>query len=275
MEKKDISTSQKFNSLHEFAAWLNSTPVHKSFAGFMSSINGTKKFCDTASYEEANNLMLNGWDNGAKEIKKTMLKIAAVTRPRRQMKIGYTGVLPCIPAYLSGSPAHMISISIKKKQTSKPVITLFYNSSVSYRVAAKDITTAAAKLLTAIQEIEVAGVGVTLWCGSIRHSDEEIVTNAVKIKDSREPFNLLNVAYPLTHPSFNRRHSFAFVERCGGDLKTWKNYGCAVRSTATMQEELGKLNITPDVCLSYYDLGNRSKDEILILLQTACEKRQF
>lgn len=274
MKKKDIPTSQKFNSLHEFAAWLTRTPVHKSFVDSMDSINGTKKFCNTASYEEANNLMLNGWDNGAKEIKTTMLEIAAASYPTHQVEISHTGAIPCIPAYLSGSPAHMISI--KKKQTNKPVITLFYNSSVSCKVAAKDITTAAAKLLTAIREIEVAGVGVTLWCGSVRKSIcNEKVTNAVKIKDSREPFNILNVAYPLTHPSFIRRHSFAFVERCGGSSKTWKTYGCAVRSAATMQEELEKLNITADVCLSYFDLEDKDKEEISSILQAACRKRQF
>lgn len=276
MKAKSTSTSQKFNSLHEFAAWINSAPVHKSFIGNTASIDGTKNFCGTASYEEADNLMLNGWNNGAKEIKKSMLKISTFEAKKdRHIKINYIGAVPCIPAYLSGSPAYMITI--KKKQTSKPVITLFYNSSVSFSVDAKDITAAAAKLMQAIQEIETAGVGVTLWCGSVRESSRcsEKVANAVKIKDSREPFNLLNVAYPLTHPSFNRRHAFAFVERCGGDSKTWRGYGYAVTNAAIMHEELENLNISTDICLTYYDLENKTKDEILTMLKNACEKRQF
>lgn len=274
-EKQTAATSEiikrgkVFNSLHDLAAWIDATPADDSFIIEESHNTGSsaKEFTGSESYEEANNMALNGWDYGAAEVNKIMIERAENYEHVKRLTIDYIGCIPCVPAYLSGSPANMIAI--KKRPTNKPVITVCYNSAVGYNVAAEAITKAAAKLLNVIRGLEAGGVAINLFACSFSRSNDsaETETLAVKIKDSKEPFNVLNMAYPLIHPSFLRRQGFAFTERNGGKYKAWHGYGLTIRDREKMQGMAANIGINNAVCLSYYDLCDRDEKQITELIK--------
>lgn len=264
-----IKRGKLFNSLHDLAAWIDATPADASFITEISHETGAsaKKFTGSGSYEESINLALNGWDYGAAEVNKIMIERAENYEQVKRLTISYVGCVPCVPAFLAGSPANMIAI--KKRPTNKPIITICYNSAVGFNITTEAITKAAAKLLNVIRGLEAGGVAINLFACSFSRSNDstETETLAVKIKDSKEPFNVLNMAYPLIHPSFLRRQSFAFTERDGGNYKAWSNYGCTIHDREKMRSMAANIGINNAVCLSYYDLCNRDEKQITELIK--------
>lgn len=260
----------KFESLREFAKWIENTPVHVSFKEHCAS-QGTgdwsSNFTGTETYETANELMLNGWDSGAKEVEKIMLERATEFEHAKRLMLDYTGALPCVPAYLSGSPANMIAM--KKRPTRKPVITICYSSDAQCDVSADQITFNAAKLLNVIRGLESGGCGVNLYVGSFVQSTKHCCfkyAHVSKIKDSKEPFNVLNMTYPLIHPSFLRRHTFAFCERSGLDRSEFKGYGAGISDRNELINIAIELGLKKPVCIRYSDLEHNSESGITELI---------
>ena len=262
---KGRAVSRRFESVYEFSAWLKNTAPTPGFR--MSSVRRDADFAGSASYEEADKMLLDGWDSGAADVQKIMMENCSGEEIARRYALSVAGCVPCVPAYLAGSPANMIAI--KRRKIARPVVTICYNCAVGEGADASDIRRAAAKLLNIIRGLEAGGVGVNLWVCSFSRSRTpgESVTMAVKIKSSNEPFNLLNMAYPLIHPSFNRRHKFAFIERCGGDSDAWCNYGSAITSQNTMAEMAAAVGIENAACLCYDLICWRSEKRILDLIK--------
>lgn len=270
MGKKVTTKFMKFESLREFAKWIENTPVHASFKDHCTSQETgywRLNFTGTETYEAANELMLNGWDFGAKEVEKIMLERATEFEHASRLMLDYTGALPCVSAYLSGSPANMIAI--KKRPIRKPVITICYSSVASYDVSADQIKFNAAKLLNVIRGLESCGCGVNLYVGSFVQSTKHCCykyAHVSKIKDSKEPFNVLNMTYPLVHPSFLRRHTLAFCERSGLNRSEFKSYGRGISDRDEMINITIELGLKKPVCIRYSDLEHNSESGITELI---------
>ena len=265
--KKTPAVSRRFESICEFSRWLDDTPITPGFAPRGGSENDDTDFSGSASFDEANKMMLGGWDSGAADVEKIMLENTDGVENARRYALSVAGALPCVPAYLAGSPANMIAI--KRRKIARPVVTICYNCAVPGFVDADDIKQAAAKLLNVVRGLEAGGVGVNLWACSFSRTLGRVdsVAMAVKIKSSDEPFNLLNMAYPLIHPSFNRRHKFAFIERCGGDPQTWDGYGRAITEPDKMREMAAGVGIDNAICFCYDSLSWRSETQILEMIK--------
>lgn len=265
-----VAVSRKFNSLHEFSSWLAETPVTPGFEPSSygcSHSSANSKFYGTPDYDTAENMMLGGWDSGAADVKKIMLERCGGYEIAKRLALSVVGVIPCIPAYMANSPKNMISI--KRRNIAKPVVTICYNCAVPSFVDAKDITTAAAKILNVVRGLEAGGVGVELWACSFSQDQngKDTVSLAVKIKSSSEPFNVLNMAYPLIHPSFNRRHKFAFIERCGVCFDRWCNYGVAISNRSRMAELAESAGIEKPICFSYSGIFGKTESEIADMIK--------
>lgn len=268
-----VNACKKFESLREFSTWIETTTKHESFVIESShtaeSANGN--FYGTESYEEACGLMLNGWDSGASDVSKIMLDRAKEYERVKRLSLDYAGAVPCVPAYLSGSPANMIAI--RKRPAHTPVITLCYNLSVTSNVTSSEILLHSAKLLNVIRGLEAGGCKINLYTGMFAKNRNNVACYIVKIKDSREPFNVLNMAYPLTHPSFLRRQGFAYIERCGVDyFNGWDNYGSVVDNLAKQEKITKSIGIANPVCINYYNLKYKNETEITEMIQQqACQ----
>ncbi|MBD5306080.1 MAG: hypothetical protein HDS14_00405 [Bacteroides sp.] len=261
--------NKKFNSLAEFAEYLDTAPLgpgwYESLLHSKATYPDYVEFSGTKDYTEANNMMLNGWDYGKEEVTKIMNDRFDGVQEVKRLTLSYVGAVPCVPAYLSGSPRNMIAI--KKQSARRPVVTIVYNAAVGGSVEASDIMTTAAKLFNVIRGLELGGVSVELYAGSFSVSGNDNVNLLVKVKSASQPLNLLTMCYPVVHPSFNRRHKFAFIERSGLSCENWGDYGGSLTDIAEMTKRASALGLTNPNCFSFYNLQYKTEKQIAEMIR--------
>ncbi len=205
---------QHFNSLGELYKFITTTPENIVFRNkkILSSFYGSKEFTRTESFEEAIELMHNGWHEMAKKLEgklKTSIKNIA-NKSYRKSVYDVIGGNVSVPRYLQGIPTNMIyQKTITKKQ---PVITI--NKAIGYNCNVKQetIVEESIKALKIVREIEATGVRVNLnifWQTST-YRTTTIFT--VRIKNANERLNVSKMAFPLVHPSMLRRIMFRVME---------------------------------------------------------------
>lgn len=259
---------KKFESLTAFSSWLGETSVSEYFAAndIENSKNGTKKFTQTESFEEADGLMLGGWADGAKDIRAYMDKNALNPTAKRVETYGsVVGFAPSVGRYLAGVPKNMMARKTMAKPTK--VVTIMYNISIDYSVPSKDIKKTSAKLLNVLLGLENNGFKLNIWTILISKAGVEYCGFAAKIKSAGQRFNILKMSYPLAHPSFLRRHGLASIERAGVDLNNnWRGYGTPVIAPEEIKKAFSGL--LPTGCiLSYYDIAGKSEEQIKAMIK--------
>lgn len=278
MARKRKSSSQastkfydfKFKSLSELSNFIDLTPAKGIFenAAYLASCDESEylaAFTGTKSLNEAKELMLGGWHDGAKSVAAYMAKSAAGhkgTAPAIYNSV--IGFAPCVPAYLSGLPLNMYNQ--KQAANNKRIISITYNIAVDFKVSADDIKQTSAKLFNVIVGLEKQGISTELYICSIAKGCSEQIFLSACIKQAGRAFNLLSAVYPFVHPSMVRRQYFAIVERAGVKLKDWlSSYGSPV--VATTVEECKRVGIPAENVFSYYSLRGKSEKEIAEMLK--------
>lgn len=261
--------AQKFNSLIEFSDYLKNTPANCLSGQSVKKVSKRDNFYKTTSFTQANMLMLNGWDSGTAKVTEIMNIQAAGVESVKRLMLDVVGVIPCAPAYLSGSPRNMINI--KRRNVSKPVLRLLYCTGALGSVSADTIIKAGATMFNTILGIESAGVRVELWAGTVSYewssNGLELVGNFVKIKSADQPINVMQMTYPIIHPSFQRRHSFAFRERQNLDNNTWDCYGSTCNNIEEIRKCADFTGLSVDHILTVNSIRGKSEKEIADMIK--------
>ncbi|MDE5886429.1 MAG: hypothetical protein K2H46_02455 [Muribaculaceae bacterium] len=259
---------KKFESLGALSSFIANTPACGFFANqvLYSKATNDVNFFGSESFEAANNMMLQGWSEGAARVQKYMNAGVTATAPKRVIYNSVVGFAPNVPNYLAGNPLNMYNQ--KRVRTPKKVVTIVYNCFVGWTVKSAKIEKAAAALFNVISGLEASGVRVELWIGCFTHSSSktEYLYNAVKVKSAGQPFNLLKMIYPVVHPSFFRRHMFAIEERAGLNA-CWEDYGVAITGKEGQQKACQALRIPSDNVFNYYDLTGKTESEIAKMIK--------
>ncbi len=255
----------KFNSTRELSEFISSTSANGYFEGrpLASDRSEDSNFFGTKTYSVANNLLLNGWQEGADKVNEYMCNFNSnATRPQTYNNI--TGFACNVGAYLHGSPLCMFDR--RKVATPKKNITIAYDCSVSGLVDSKDIMKTAAKLFNVISGLQKSGVGVNLWVVNTGKSSDkknkEFLAAAVNIKKAEDPFNVLQMVYPIVHSSMSRRHFFAVTERANTH-GNWEHYGYVITNREDKLKLLHGLDIKTSNLFSYDDLQYMDEEQIL------------
>jgi Zn/Cd-binding protein ZinT len=200
---------QQYASLKEMYEYLRNTPITSVFKN-KASINGEYSFTKTRSYEQAEQLLLNGWDEGSKKLT-TSLKIAnAKIQPKEVKRNIYdiVGFRPSVPRYLQGDPLNMINQ--KKVKQKQKVVTIIKACNYLGNVKPEEILEDSVKFLQIVQAIEAQGirVNVDIISSSYAISTGQETFIRVPIKKASERLNISKISFPLLHPSFLRRFMF-------------------------------------------------------------------
>jgi len=274
---------KRFDNIKQFEAYLENGKTQPAFLGILSSQTiSPKKSRDakTHDFEEADRLLMYGDKKTAREIDDAgVARVRAqIARdmPRRVTFSSVVGFAPNVPAYLTGAPNSMINqkTTIQKQK----VLNIAYSCAVSYKVKGSDILNACSRLLSAILKVEASGTRVNLYLCSVSDSDmtqpSQRAGFSIKIKSSGEKLDVLKVAYPMVHPSMNRRHKFRFLEVTEGISSEFADgYGraCGPKDIKEMLEQNG---VACDIALNYYEIASSSIDGIVKDMQATMTNKK-
>lgn len=201
-----------FNSITDLVKYCERGIVNRKIFNQQSSISGDYSFTMTHTYDEAQKLLLTGWDDGAKQLT-TSLNIANAKMQNREVKRAIhdiVGFQASVPRYLQGIPTNMVNQkNVKQKQK---IVTLVKSIAYSSRITANEILDDSVKFLQIVQAVEKKGIRVNVYVAWHSAEGREEVLYRTKIKSSGERLNISKMSFPLLHPSFLRRIMFKTLE---------------------------------------------------------------
>lgn len=220
----------EYNSLNEFYNYICDTPFNDSFIWAKhASVDGDYYFTQTRNFEEATEILKNGWSDMSSKLTQRLNVVKNQVQPAMKAKTinSVAGFQPIVPLYLSGVPTNMVNrkmVPVKQK-----VITL--NKSISYKCSIKteQIVEESTKAMMIVKKLEAQGyrVNLNVIMGGIE-SDLKLITK-IRIKSAGEKLNISKLAFPLVHPSMLRRLMFRFIEVYPKVTKSFvKGYGSPV-----------------------------------------------
>lgn len=213
--------SVTFNTVSEFYKFITESSENAVFKGMYSleskgTGHGSEVFTKTKSFEEAAGLLLNGWTEKAQELEK---RVKAVRRDMalvttKTLQVGMAGFQPIIPLFLAGQPAAMLGSKMQPKK--QKVVTVVKSISYPGYVDADEWTEEGIKALSLVMNLEKNGyrcnVDIIRAGYDSNRNDGYGVSCRVRIKHANERLNVSKLAFPMCHPSMQRRMMFRFTE---------------------------------------------------------------
>ena len=218
---------EHFDSVFDFENTVNKRAVNPVFEGRESSYTGTKDFCETKSYAEANELLMKGWNTKVQKMEKELKAFSRTVKAvRTRQKKSVAGHAHCVPNAIRGVPKSMISVervACKKKERTAHLVFLNIGNCLT---EAEDLMKAGMTVLKLAVLLDRAGVRSRIDMVPIATCrDKSCYGCTVKVKDYRQSLNLSKLAYPIAHVSFFRRHGFRYLETLPGEINSGMRAG--------------------------------------------------
>ena len=268
---------KKFESVTELSEFIKNTPQTKEGKKYSSSLRGSKSFCGTENFDEAENLLIFGDSENAENVRKNIEQITAGLKGKNKsfrgaktlsytLKSSAVGFLPIVPKYLAGEPENMMNLHKVQKQTTKVLNICVYIGALC-DVTAEELNLCLCRILCAVFALEKEGFRVNLFVvstASFKRGKDGVFGYSVKIKDSGQKIDLLKIAYSLCHPSSLRRHGFAVFERLDGSkLKVVLGFGYGgTESHEDAKDTLTNQGFKNFALVGYYTCKDKNVGEI-------------
>lgn len=199
-----------FKSLSHFMNYIEGDKDTVSELDTLSKTNSLS-LTGTSSYEEAKELLINGYDIGTEILKQTIQsQKTEEDKIIRKIVSDVVGYQPVVPNYLMGLPNSMLNNKLVTKK--QKVITINKCIDFSYDISMNEIIQSSARTIRIIKTLESKGFSVNLNIidGSRTGYVREVVK--IRLKNAGESFNLKKLSFPLMHPSMLRRMMFRYSE---------------------------------------------------------------
>ena len=202
-------------------------------------------WCDTRTYEEAHDAMINGkmYDNIPTDLNKYKTKGC---KEKNNSYLDVVGFAPVVPLALQNVPLCMVN---KKKTINNKIVTIIYNCSTPCSVSSSTIMETTAELMKNIIQLEKDGYRVNLYVCEYCNNGNGFGF-VLKLKTDREILNIKKLCFPLVSSSFLRRIAFRVCERL---YKDWIGSGYG---HATFDEDGVKRLINNTLRLQHYECWN-------------------
>lgn len=216
-----------FDSITEVVQFNRNTERTEYYQKYHDSDNissGTYHFTKTNSYEEAEDLLLHGWDSMAEKLTNKLRKVTCKNNGYKNKTVyGVQGYQACVPRYLQGVPDNMVSN--KRIVTKQKVINIVKDFGYSGSTSTSTIEEESIKVLKMVNELELKGYRVNLSIVFVSRYRGKYIGIMVKIKNAGQKMNVKQLAFPLVHPSMFRRIMFGLIERLEETKHFGKGYG--------------------------------------------------
>jgi len=214
--------ARHYESLEDFLAVMDGK--EKELRELRSSaITGSKDFTGTEDFASAVTIARHGWPEGARRVRDIAGGLQHNLEAHIVKQASYydiEGADVNVGRYLDGNPDCMINFR-KAERTGSPVVTISVNASLGGGHGTDIIEARGAAIAALVDLMEMAGVRVELWAGSLTQGRSKTDTYAqrVCIKQANDALDIDRVAFCLAHPSFLRRLSFAERDLCSDDTQ--------------------------------------------------------
>lgn len=219
VERKEPKLSViSYKDMNEFYSYLCDTPFNEAFRwATHKSVASDEAFTGTKSFEEAVELMKNGWQDMARNLTNKLKAVEkdVTVMTRRKTVYDVAGYQCSVPRFLQGLPNSMVrttNVPVKQK-----VITVVKNISYSYGVKKDEIIEESIKAMAVVKKLEAQGyrVNVDIILGTsagMGTTEEGNFGVRVRVKGANERLNVSKLAFPLVNPSMLRRLMFRWIE---------------------------------------------------------------
>ena len=254
-----------FESIDELTNYCENT---KSLR-YNDSEYGSYSFTHTHSLSEAIKLCKYGDEELCTQIYNKSLEfnnVDTIDKHRQHLVNDFVGFTPNVPNYVMGIPTNMIRDD-RDKIKSK-IVNIFINTACLGNVNVDDILETATKFVCAINKLEECGYRCNIYSGCCGRNDYDYNLMIVKIKSDKEPLNLVKMAFPMCHPSFQRRLKFKWLETTPID------FGYGYGMTITDNDKISKLlkNIFYDTKFTILNVSDENTGDISDIFEQLKQK---
>lgn len=186
---------------------------------------GSESFTSVKSYDEALELMKNGYQPTVEQLSGALKVNANGIEKRIKFENNIHGFAPIVPLALKGVPNSMMNMTMKPIKCK--VIDVYYDMTINCGVSTETIIENGQKILGAIIALEKQGYRFNLYAVQTYCRDRDTDMLCVKVKSSDKPLDLKRMSFPLTHPAFFRVIGFDWYSKCP-TAKYKSGYGHAV-----------------------------------------------
>lgn len=260
---------ETFKSVYEFEDTLNKRPINSHFSTSSgSSDKSDVEWYQTRDYNEADLFLDKGWNAKIDEVKGVLEHFSStVAVKHRKQVFDYVGFMPSVPRAIMGYPQAMINYTKRdefEKQRTKHII---FNNCANCGTSGDNLLKSGLTVLKLAMILDKSNVRTKIdMLPFFAKCSGSYLGCSVTIKDYRQSFNYLKMAYPIANPSFFRRHGFRYLETQNGDewAKWTGGYGSSIKNDDTDKEVEG-----------FREYAGLRKDDVVYITYQDCERANF
>lgn len=204
---------ERYNSVADIAADCASRKITDKKFDNMREKSLRANWHGVNSYDEAINLLRNGYAPVVDELKTALKCQRTGTRKRTRVYNNVTGFAPVVPLALMGVPNAMLDK--KTTRIKNKVINIYYDTSYSCGTSSREIIENGKNILSAMVKLEEEGYAINAYT-LVAFADKNMRTADMviaKIKSSNQPLDLTKMSFALTHSAFQRVIAFDWYSK--------------------------------------------------------------
>ncbi len=235
-----------FPDVYAFREAITTRPTNGKFEG--ASQTADEDFAGMA-YDKALTALTAGIPADVERMKRDVATFTAKTAPANKHRPinYYNGHSPNVPAAIMGLPKSMRK-TIRTPQKTK-IVTLIYSMGGLGSVSAEDLTESAITAVKLAAYLEVNGYRVNLYsCPSMAKEGSEVTACVIKLKDSKQPFDIGKLSFSMGNVAMFRRLGWRWRETQPDVTGNgwYYSYGATIYEHRESKEILQKMGVMTD-----------------------------
>lgn len=181
----------------------------------IESIMGDPDWIGVRTFEEAKDLLLNGWSKEVETLKMKFNQELNSIEKKGKMKTfaNVQGFMPIVSSAVMRLPNSMIDIKMENKKSKILKFMICIDRACS--VGTKEIIEKTSKQLAVISSLERSGqyrcrIEIMFCPFDDSEPNKTICPCSIMVKRESQPFDIKRLAYPIIHPSMLRALMFAW-----------------------------------------------------------------